>query len=231
MSKYKTLLFDADMTLFDFDKAERVSFGIVSDSLGIEYSEADFQIYKKVNDGLWLKFSRGEVTQEELQKRRFDEYFSITGRGGKYSPELVNSMYITTLSERSDLLEGALEFCGKLYGKSKMYIVTNGISRSQKNRFNLSLIKGYFDGIFVSEDAGAPKPMKEYFDYVFNIIGEDKRESAVIIGDSLTSDILGGKNAGIDTVWFNPDHKENTLGIIPTVEADSFDSLYNILTK
>ncbi len=229
MKKYTTLLFDADMTLFDFDGAEKVAFGIVMSSHGIQYSDADFERYREMNSKLWEMYSRGEITKERLQDTRFGMFFETLDNPPSLDGKSVNKEYVSALADCSELLDGALELCRKLSEKYEMYIVTNGVSQTQKKRFYASPICKCFKDIFVSEDAGAPKPMREYFDYVFARIGEDKKEGSVIIGDSLTSDIAGGNNFGIDTFWFNPSGKQNTTDIIPTKTVESYSELLELL--
>ncbi len=230
MKQYTTLLFDADMTLFDFDAAEERAFGIVMRSTGIQYSDADFERYKEINKRLWEQFGRGEITKEYLQSERFFRYLDAVSPGlyAHEDGERLNSMYIEALADCSQLLPGAADLCRKLCSRYDMYIVTNGISRTQKKRFAASELAPCFKGIFVSEDAGVPKPMRGYFDYVFARIGEERRSGSVIIGDSLSSDIQGGINAGIGTIWFNP-KKAKTGDISPDYTVTSYDELLRLL--
>ncbi len=229
MKKYTTLLFDADMTLFDFDGAEKTAFGIVMSSHGIQYSDADFERYRAINAELWEMYSRGEVTKERLQATRFGMFFETLRPVPTLDGERINAEYVDALADCSEVFEGAVELCRKLSEKYELYIVTNGVSRTQKKRFFSSPICQYFKDIFVSEDAGQPKPMRGYFDYVFRRIGEDKKEGSVIIGDSLTSDIKGGNNFGIDTFWYNPKGVENKTDIIPTRVIGSYCGLLEFL--
>ena len=229
MSRYKTLLFDADMTLFDFDAAEKSAFGIVMERFGIKYDDEAFLRYKKINSQLWEEYGRGEITKEFLQAERFGRFLATLTPVPNIGGETVNLAYVDALADSSELFSGAAELCEKLSKHFEMYIVTNGVSHTQKKRFFASSVRGYFGDIFVSEDAGAPKPMKAYFDYVFSHIGEEKRENAVIIGDSLSSDIAGGITAGIDTVWYNPEKAENTSEFKPTHEVRSYGELFSLL--
>jgi 2-haloacid dehalogenase len=232
MKKYSTLLFDADMTLFDFDSAEATAFGIVMDNHGIQYTEAEFERYKRINASLWERFGRGEITKEELQSERFTVYLATLGSGYTVNDGIrFNAEYIEALSDCSNLFSGARDLCRKLSEYYDMYIVTNGISRIQKKRFATSEIFPYFRDIFVSEDAGAPKPMPAYFNYVFGVIGEWRRASSVIIGDSLSSDIVGGINAGIDTVFYNPSGINTPTDIVPTYTVENYAQLEKIFLQ
>lgn len=127
------------------------------------------------------------------------------------------------------MIDGAYELIERLSPSFDLYIVTNGVSRSQYKRLGDSGLYPFFKDVFVSEDTGFQKPMKEYFDYVFARIPGFSAEHGLIIGDSLSADIKGGQMAGIDTCWFNPGKKENESGIIPTYEIQSLDELYDVL--
>ncbi|MCI8388465.1 MAG: noncanonical pyrimidine nucleotidase, YjjG family [Clostridiales bacterium] len=228
--KYTTLLFDADMTLFDFDTAELTAFGIVMNNNRIQYTNADFEAYKSINAKLWERFGRGEITKDFLQAERFTAFLKTLDNGYTESDgKRFNSEYVDALAECPMLLDGALELCRELSEKYDMYILTNGISRVQKKRFAASEISRYFKDIFVSEDAGAPKPMTAYFDYVFAHIGEDRRASSIMIGDSLSSDIAGGINAGIDTMLYLPHGDISKSDIVPLYTAKSYDDIRALL--
>lgn len=231
MKKYTTLLFDADRTLFDFDGAERDAFGIVMASHGIELSESEFLCYVHINSELWEQLGRGEITKEYLQDNRFGIFFEKIGRTVSVPSARLNFEYVDALADCSNLFPGALELCRELSEHFEMYIVTNGVSHTQKKRFFASPIQRYFKDIFVSEDMGAAKPAAEYFDCVFKNIGEDKRAGALIIGDSLSHDILGGINAGIDTVWYNPGNTLNSMNIIPNAIVGSYTELRSMLLQ
>ena len=213
--KYTTLLFDADMTLFDFARAEKDAFGIVMRRHGIEFDATDFERYKNYNESLWVSYGRGEITKEFLQRERFAAFLPTVGGGEELDGGEVNREYLESLADCSVLLDGAEDACRILSGVYDLYIVTNGVERTQKKRLANSAVKPYIKDIFVSEEVGVPKPMKEYFDYVFAHIGEERRESSVIIGDSLTSDIEGGRRAGIDTILFCPSGKPSGETPVP----------------
>ncbi len=230
MKRYKTLLFDADMTLFDFDAAEKSAFGIVMRDFGIQYDDAAFSCYKEINKKLWDEYGRGEITKEFLQAERFGRFLATLSPVPDLSGDTVNMAYVDALADSSELFDGAAELCKALSQRFEMYIVTNGVSHTQKKRFFASPIRNFFKDIFVSEDAGAPKPMKAYFDYVFFHIGAEKRADALIIGDSLSSDIAGGITAGIDTVWYNPTGIKNTSDFVPTYEVKSYAELLTLLS-
>ncbi len=231
MKVYEVILFDADMTLFDFDRAEKEAFGTVMAANGIHCTEDDYRRYKAINQSLWDRLGRGEITKDDVQNRRFTEFIE-TVKGGAAGADGVrlNAAYVEALAECPYLLDGAEALCRNLkeYGY-RLYLATNGISRVQRKRFEASAIYPYFEDIFVSEDAGAPKPMPAYFDYVFSKIGEDARRYTLMVGDNLETDIAGGIAAGLDTCWYNPGHQPGKPGIRPTEEADSMMHLEILL--
>ena len=205
MSKYKILLFDADSTLLDFKQCE---YEAVIDCLNyakLPVTEEVIQKYSEINEGYWKMLDRKEITKKELMVARWQSLFDYYGF--QINAREIAELYPIKLSEKSHLMDGAEELCSKLYGSFKMYIVTNGFKIVQQKRFcNCSLAK-YFDDVFISEDIGFDKPAIEYFERIAQRIPDYDPECTLIVGDSLTSDIQGGINAGIDTCWFNPEGK------------------------
>ena len=214
MSKYTTVLFDADATLFDFKRSEHDA---VKDCLafaGLPTTDEVIQKYSEINDGYWKKLERGEVTKSQLFTARWKDL--LVYYGFDFDAKKIADLYPLRLAEKCYLIDGAEEICRALYGKVRMYIVTNGFARVQHGRFDQSPLRKYFDGMFISEEVGAEKPSLAYFDAVFKSIPQIDLDKTVIIGDSLTSDIKGGISAGIDTCWFNPTGKPVPEGMIVT---------------
>ena len=223
---YSIALFDADNTLLDFTRAEHDALCACLAARGLDSSEETVSVYSAINDGHWKRLERGETTRDRLKVERFADYFATVGYNG--DPVRMARDYESTLGRQTHLLEGALELIQGLYGKCRLYIVTNGIKHTQENRIEKSGLIRYADGVFISEAVGAGKPSKEYFDYVFDFTGAD-RKSSVIMGDSLTSDIKGGINAGIRTIWFNSKGLPPSDDIVPTCEIHGWDEVYKIL--
>ena len=224
---YETYLFDADDTLFHFDRAEEYAFKRVLQDAGLSYSDEMLRLYRSINKALWEKFERAEITKDDLQYRRFRELFLKLHLD--LDPEQMNNAYVLALGAGSYLIDGAEEICNLLTEAGKrIYIVTNGVAVTQKMRIRNSAINQYISGLFVSEDAGFQKPQKEYFDYVFSRIPHPDLTKTIIIGDSLLSDISGGIQAGIDTCWFNKDNSPNTSAIQPTYEIKYLRELAEI---
>lgn len=227
MKTYKTLLFDADRTLFDFNMAEYQAIRKLCAYLEIPFSDNVYNTYSTLNDALWKQFEKKEITHSFLQKNRFEQFLNKLGRQG--DPEKLNSMYLSFLAEGSYLLNDAFYVCEKLSKKYDMAIITNGLIRAQTNRFNNSDIAPFFSKLYISEQIGVQKPDKKYFDYVLNDISIDDKSSVLVIGDSLSSDILGAQNAGLDSCWFNPKNAECTLSTPPTYTISDLKELLEML--
>lgn len=199
---YQYLLFDADNTLFDFDAAERNAHQKLCREYGLAFSEEGYQLYHQCNAQLWHEFDLGRCTKEYLLVERFRRYLAITGE--RADPEALNIAHLQALGEGAILLPGALELCRQLAVNHKLYILTNAVASVQRQRFERSPITSFFQGVFISEDIGCGKPSREYFDYVFRVVPELNPDNALVIGDSLSSDIQGANNAGLPCCWFNP---------------------------
>lgn len=202
--KYTTLLFDADNTLLDFDKAENEALKSVMAIYNLPATEENCRKYSEINDGLWKRFEKGEIEKAEIKSTRFREFFRYLGVTENFDPLQVNEKYLSFLKEGGYTVEGASELCRSLTEKGySIYIITNGIALTQARRLEKSGLLPYISDVFVSETVGVPKPKKEYFDYVLQSITEKDTSKILVIGDSLTSDIKGAENAGLDYIWYN----------------------------
>ena len=226
--RYDIILFDADGTLLDFGRAEDEALRESLLSMGIVADDEMVKTYSTINDSLWKALERGEVTKEVLRYRRFERFFSHYGF--ELDAHVMASKYENELSTKGHLLEGAKELCERLYGKAKMYIVTNGIEAIQRGRYAICGLEKYFDGIFISGCVGYEKPDVRYFEHVERSIPDFCKERAVIIGDSLTSDMMGGIAYGIDTCWYNPKGKSLPENMTLTRVSETFDDIYGFLT-
>lgn len=202
--KYSTLLFDADNTLLDFDKAENEALKKVMADYSLPATEENCRKYSEINDALWKQFEKGEIEKADIKSTRFRVFFEFMGVREKFDPLAVNDSYISHLREGGYTVEGARELCESLKEKGyTLYIITNGIATTQAERLKKSGLLPYIEDVFVSENIGFQKPKKEYFDYVLNNIKESDKEKILVIGDSLSSDIKGAENAGLSYIWYN----------------------------
>lgn len=229
--RYDTVLFDADETLLDFSRSEREALIESLGSFGIVVDEAMIATYSKINDGLWKALERGEIEKETLKVRRFELLFEVCGF--KTEASLAARAYMQSLSERGYTIPGAREMCERLFGKVRMYIVTNGVGFIQRERQKRSRLAPLFEGSFISEDVGYEKPDSRYFETVASSIDGFSKERTIIVGDSLTSDIRGGISFGIDTCWYNPKGlptPENLVGKI-TYVAKKFEEIEALILQ
>lgn len=227
MSQYEILLFDADDTLFNFQKSEQRALEQVFSLYQIPYTHETINTYKEINHKLWKDFELGVIAKDIIQKTRFTKLFETLHI--KADGIQANDTYLDFLANGTDLLDNAYTVCEILSKQYKLYIITNGISRVQHKRFEHSELKPFFTDIFVSEDSGYQKPQKEYFEYVFQKIGVDNISEMLIIGDSLTSDIKGGNNVGIPTCWYNPNGLENKTDAVCDFKIQKLEELFHII--
>ncbi len=203
--KYKDLMLDMDGTFLDFEAAEKSAFSAAMRQFGYPAGETEYQTYTAINRGYWEAHERGEISREALVVARFDTYFSQMGI--EQDGAAFEEVYQNLLGQGHELIEGAWEMLEYLGSRYRLLVVTNGVEQTQRNRLRLSGIERFMDEIFISGHVGFQKPQKEFFEYCFSHISDPDPEQTLIIGDSLTSDIQGGMNAGIDTCWFNPKGK------------------------
>jgi 2-haloacid dehalogenase len=226
MMGYRWLLFDADGTLFDYDAAEAEALAATFEGSGIEYRPAYLEDYRRINAEMWLEFERGTTTQSRLKTERFEILFSQTRV--EADAEHFSSMYLENLSRRTDLIAGAQKTVERLTKDSRALLITNGIAAVQRPRFSSSPLLKYLSGFVISEEVGAAKPAPEIFEAAFVKMGCPDLNDVLMIGDSLTSDIKGGNDFGIDTCWFNPGGMPPDPEIEPTYEITSLRELLTI---
>ncbi len=223
----RNILFDLDDTLLDFKRGEAIAISTTFRKMGILPTEENISLYSKINLSCWKKLETGEYTRDEVLHRRFDMLFATLGtRGDSHEAQKI---YECELSLCAFYLEGAEELLKTLHGKYRLYLATNGIVAVQTRRIADSGIGKYFDGIFISEKIGYNKPDVRFFEAAFNTVPDLMREETVIIGDSLSSDIKGGKNAGIKTVHYNPRRAVNDTDVVPDYEIHSLGEIPELI--
>ena len=229
---YKYLLFDIDKTLMDFDHDMSFAFRHMYSASGLEaakpLTDELISIYNTCNERWWRNFEKGLCTKPELYNNRFVEFFEEADLP-RLDPNHINELYFGALGETGTLYPGAEELLKALQPHYDIYIVTNGNAASQKTRMERSGILRYIKDYFISETAGAAKPDTRYFDYVLQHIPGARPEDCIVIGDSLSSDMRGAVNAGMDSIWYNPEHVENPQQIAVTHEVSDYESILRIL--
>lgn len=230
MPRYDYLLFDADHTLFDFDRAEERALRRTLLDYGYPDSADVRSLYHLANRLLWHRFDLGEISREALAVERFAVLTRVLG--GCHDPEALNRTYLEHLSEGSDLLPGAEELCRALAPHCTLAIVTNGMAAAQRGRFTRSPLSKLIPWLFISEEVGHQKPEAAFFQHVLSAMGISDLSRAVVIGDNLFSDIQGGQNAGLDTIWYHPSgNPAPTDGITPTYTVSSYEALQAYLLQ
>lgn len=221
------LLLDLDDTILDFHMQESVAIRKTLWGAGVEPTEENCALYSKINLRYWKMLELGEITREELTWRRFAELFETLGATA--DPKETAEKYMDHLSEGHYFLPGAEEAVKSLSKKYKLYMASNGTGRVQESRIASAGLAPYFEKIFISQIIGANKPDKAYFDGCFAQIPNFDPKKAMIVGDSISSDIRGGKNAGIYTCWVNPKGKTAQPEDQPDFEIKSITELEKLL--
>lgn len=206
-----TLFWDIDDTLLDFRRGEAAAIRQTFAELGIPVTEENVRLYSEINDSLWKRLERRELTRDEVLVGRFAMLFDALGVA--YDCRTAQELYFSFLGAQHEYIPGARETLDALYGRYPMYAVSNGTTIIQNRRLAESGLDRYFDRIFLSQEIGAEKPSAAFFDACFAALPETDRGEVLIIGDSLTSDMRGGETAGLHTCWFNPHGKENRIGV------------------
>ncbi len=227
--RYDKILFDLDNTLIDFDDAERNALYLCFQEFNLDYKPEYNEIYHGINDKLWKMLEKGEIERKVLIVKRFEEFFKILNISN-VDYDKFNDFYLSSIANGKRLMPNAVETVKAVYDLgAKCYLVTNGNKIVQKNRLEGQPFMPYISGVAISEDVGYKKPDKEFFigaQKLFNVKFDNK---TLVVGDSLTSDILGGINAGIDTCFVNVKNQDKNPDIKPTYEINNLLDLIEIV--
>lgn len=222
------LFLDLDDTILDFHKAERIALSKTIREFGIEPEEAMLALYHTINRWHWEQLELGKLTREEVLVNRFGVLFEKLGK--EVDARNCAKTYETNLSIGHYFLPGAEEAVDRLHQKYRLFLASNGTASVQKGRMTSANLYRFFEKVFVSQEIGHNKPSRNYFEACFAQIPGFDREKAVMVGDSLSSDIKGGINAGIRTVWVNPAHLDSS-DIKPDYEIEVLSQLEALLEK
>lgn len=226
--KYNWLLFDADDTLFDFKKSAKYAMTQSLDHFKIDPPEGYYKVYKEINHAAWLAFEKKEITIEELRFSRFDKFLKAIGE--YRDPIEMNDFYLHQLSQTDFMIDGAKKMIKELLEAGhELCMITNGLKEVQRPRIAKTKMGQYFKHIIISDEIGVSKPHAGFFEYAFEQIGHPDKSSALVIGDSLSSDIQGGNNFGLSTCWYNPNKNKNLTKHQPTYELHKLQELKKYL--
>jgi YjjG family noncanonical pyrimidine nucleotidase len=234
MNRYNVVLLDADGTIFDYERAEAGALMETCREIGIDFDpERDTPRYRRINADIWRRFEEGEISAAELSSERFRLFLAELGAAGSGAPAAAGSAdpadmsdrYLGHLAEGSFLIDGAKEVVADLSARVTLVLITNGLSRVQRPRFERSGLSAYIRHLVISDEVGSQKPEPGIFARALEPFSGVARAEALMVGDSLSSDIRGGINYGVPTCWYNPDGEENTEGLHPTHEINSLEEL------
>ena len=226
----KVILWDVDGTLLDFKKAEYVAIKKCFEIFDLgECSDEMISRYSDINRRYWEKLERKEITKQEVLVNRFVDFFESEDIVTDCAEEF-NKEYQLQLGETICFCDNCYEMLKGLKGQVKQYAVTNGTKIAQDRKLSKSGLIDIFDGVFISEVVGCEKPGIELFEHVWEQIGFYEKDEVMIVGDSLTSDIQGGNNAGIVCCWYNPKHVENNSNLRIDYETDDLQKIAEILS-
>ncbi|WP_277586332.1 YjjG family noncanonical pyrimidine nucleotidase [Psychrobacillus antarcticus] len=225
--RYDVLIFDLDDTLLDFGMTEHNAFRLLFEEYGLPNGLNDYLgSYKAISKVLWDDLENGRTTLTELKVERFKRLF--IEHALDIEPVLFGQKYIENLGNEVHMMEGVEEMFASMKD-FRIALLTNGFKDAQHARVNGSPLKNLFEVIITSEETGFQKPQKEIFAYALEKLQISDPTRVLMIGDSLTSDIQGGNNFGIDTCWFNPNRKLNETDIQPTFEIHTWNTLAKIV--
>jgi 2-haloacid dehalogenase len=229
LTPYTWLILDADGTLFDFQRAEAIALKNTPDQMGVQVPGNFSSAYHVINDSLWRDFEAGILCAQDVRSARFRllfERLNLVGDSNAFS-----EAFLTNLVQESTFIEGAESLLARLEHRIGLVLLTNGFADVQHARIARLGLEEVFDHVIISEEVGAAKPDRAVFDIVFERMGSPNKGSVLIVGDSLSSDIRGGADYGIDTCWFNPDLQANMTRIGPTFEIRHLSDVADLLFR
>lgn len=224
---YTWLLFDADGTLFDFERAEAQALQQTFLQMGLTYRKKYGGLYHQINAHVWREFEQGLISSLALRVRRFELLFEATGL--QTDAELFSRSYLLHLARGADLISGAESTLRALQGRFHLALITNGLKDVQRPRLEASAIHNCFEQVIISEEVGAAKPDPRYFSAAFKKMGQPPPTDVLVIGDGLSSDILGANRFGLDACWFNPGCLELPAGLRVRWQIQRLDELVQLL--
>ncbi len=224
---YDTILFDLDHTLYDSDESERRAYAHTTTRAGLADPDLHFPHYVSINREMWRSVERGELDPTEVRHRRFEAFNHHVGLDA--DPHAMADDFVWALGAHGELYPGAAQLLAACAARASLGLVTNGLSDVQRSRLSRLGIADYFDAIVISSEVGVTKPRPDIFAIAFEQLGHPAKDGAVMVGDSLTSDIAGGRNFGIDTCWYNPRGNRADTDVEPTHVVGRLDELLDLL--
>ncbi len=225
-----TILWDVDGTLLDFHYSQRHALSQCFRTAGLTMTEEILSRYSVINDSYWKRLELGEITKKQLLTGRFQTLFEELGIEGVDLAAFLKE-YQEELGRHFCFIDDAWNVCASLKGKVKQYVITNGVSSTQRMKLGLSGLADFMEDLFISEEIGFPKPSGEFFDAVLNKVEEKDRQKILVVGDSLSSDIKGGVLAGLKTCWYREKGTQNLTEYQADYEIDDLHQITEILQQ
>lgn len=222
---YDILLLDADGTLFDFEAAELYAFKEMLNEHQIEYSQSLFDTYETINEKIWQELEKGLISQEDLKVMRFSRFIEAADLNGQ-DTDFAKS-FMSHLADASILFDDAFDVVKSLFKHKTLFIITNGLKEVQQKRIRQSHLAPFVKEVVISDEIGITKPDPRIITQTLKKHHITDKANVAIVGDSLTSDIQGGINASITTIWYNPSKKSNHTAIKPDYEITDLNELIN----
>jgi 5'-nucleotidase len=221
--KYRYVLFDADETLFRFD----IMAGLVHlfKQYKIPFTQADFNHYQLSNKQLWIDYQNGLIDAEFLQVKRFTHWSEKLNIPAK----VLNDQFLDAMGTICKPLPGAVAMLTALQKHAKLGIVTNGFARMQEIRLRHTKLDHMFDWLVISEVVGVAKPNIAIFEHTMALMGNPPKNEILMVGDNAASDIIGGRNAGIDTCWLQHPGEQLPADVNPTHKITDLTQLTSLL--
>jgi 2-haloacid dehalogenase len=221
--RYQTLLFDLDSTLFDAETSEDAAYEETLRLGGVDDPTRFRDLYNEINGALWAAVERGEVTPTVVRDLRFEQLVEQARLDA--DPAVLADTFVAGMGNHGELYDGAREVLESLSDSASLALVTNGLSEVQRTRVDRLNLAPFFDAIVVSSEVGVAKPSPGFFDVVFERLGWPSKETALMVGDSLTSDMRGGHDYGLATCWYNPGRRQTNQSDITTHEISDLAEL------
>ena len=226
-----TILWDVDATLLNFLAAEKAAICTLFQKYELgECTDEMLNRYSKINRSYWERLERNEITRSEVLVGRFQDFFKAEGLNTDVAADF-NEDYQSSLGDTIAFNDDSYAIVKSLCEKVKQYVVSNGTVKAQTKKLKLSGLGELMDGIFLSEQLGVEKPDIKFFEKVFSEIGLEDKKQVMIVGDSLTSDMQGGNNAGIVTCWYNPEHAPVKGNVKIDYEIADLHQIYDLLDQ
>ncbi len=220
---YSTFLIDLDHTLFDSDGSEHAAFAQAMSIAGVEQVDGHAELFRRINLEAWREVERGRMSPQQVKLLRFERLVKESALDANACD--MAEAYVVGLANNGELYPGALEVIEILAENASLALVTNGLSEVQRVRIKRTGILPYFDAVVISAEVGTAKPAQEIFDITFAQLSGPPKDTAVMVGDNLKSDILGGANYGISTCWYNPRRRQPGSDDRITHEISTLDDL------